>query len=280
MTVYADLLFFLNLYVNYFLLRLTQALSHEPLRRVRLTFGAVLGGLYSLVIFCPMPQWLLTLTKVLAAALLVFAAFGRGTVRRYLRLFATFFAINFAFAGLMFALWYFLRPRSLLYFGSILYFDLNLPLFVLLTTACYALLTLAKKLVALRRPPDALFTLKVTMNDRSVTCSALLDTGNTVSEPFSGFPVIFIEQELCTALLAGANVPLRFVPVETVGESGLLKAFRPTAVEVRGARVHIVTRDVFLAMTEGTLRGGAFRALLGPKVFEAKTDVTEKELIR
>ncbi|MBQ5968872.1 MAG: sigma-E processing peptidase SpoIIGA [Clostridia bacterium] len=278
MTVYADILFFLNLYVNYFLLRLTQALSHEPLRRLRLTGGAVLGGGYAMIIFCSLPHWALTLTRVIVAAGLVFVAFGRGTVRRFLRLFATFFAVNFAFAGLMFALWFFVRPRSLLCFGSVVYFDLNVPLLVLFTALCYGLLTLARKLIALRRPPDALFTLTVALNGRSVTCSALLDTGNAVTEPFSGFPVIFVEREVCVPLLAGTDTPLRCVPIETLGGTRLLRAFRPTEAEIRGARVRFTTRDVFLALTDEPLRGGAFRALLPPGLFDNPTATPQKEL--
>ena len=279
MTVYADILFFLNLYVTYFLLRLTQALSHEPLRRLRLTAGAVLGGGYAMVIFLPLPYWALSLTRVFAAAGLVFAAFGRGTLRRFFRLFATFFAVNFAFAGLMFALWYFLRPRSFLCCGSVVYFDLHLPLLVFFTALCYILLTLARKLIALRRPPDALFSLTVTLGSRSVTCSALLDTGNAAAEPFSGFPVIFIERDVCVPLLAGTDTPLRCLPAQTLGGTALLEAFRPSDVELRGARVCCSTRDVFLALTDEPLRGGAFRALLPPKLLETAEETGAKELI-
>ena len=53
MVVYVDVLVALNIFVTYFLLLCTRGLLRKTVKRRRLAFGAVLGGLYSLIIFVP-----------------------------------------------------------------------------------------------------------------------------------------------------------------------------------------------------------------------------------
>ena len=280
MVVYADVLFVLNLYVTYLLLRLTQTLAHEAPRRGRLVLASLLGGAYALVIFLPLPRWAAVLSEFFAAAVLVLAAFSFRAWRRFLRLYATFFGVSLAFAGVMGALWYFVRPRSLLWFGSVVYYDLSVPLLVGLTIACYALLTLGQKLAALRRPPDALFRLTVTLHGRTVRCDAFLDTGNTVEEPFSAFPTVLIEEVVCAPFLEQADVDYRWIPCRTVGGFQLLRAFRPDVLHLRGVQVDLTTDRVYLALTDTQFKNGAFQALLPPKLLAETPHVREKEGVR
>ena len=272
MIVYADILFIVNLYVTYLLLRLTQLLAHEPLRRGRLVLSSLCGGAYALVIYLPLPWWALAISRTAVAAVLIVAAFPVKARRQFLRLYATFFAMNFAFAGLMFALWYFLRPRAMQWYGSVVYFDLHVPLLVGLTAACYFLLLLAQKLASLRRPPDALFSLTITLRSNRVTCSALLDTGNTLTEPFSAYPVIVAEAAVCAPLLDGqSDLLLRYVPCSVVGAKTLLRAFRPESVRIRGVKTDVTTDAVYVALTDTPLRNGAFQALLQPALLQTES---------
>ena len=66
-------------------------------------------------------------------------------------------------------------------------------------------------------------------------CNALMDTGNSLCEPFSGYPVILAEKSVFNKLNGGETPEkIRLIPVSTVGGEALIKAFRPESLKIGG----------------------------------------------
>ena len=79
MTVYIDLLFFLNLLVDYFILSLTSRLSGAAAGVFRQLGGAAVGALFSFVIFLPaQPLPLELLSRLVFSAVIILCAYGYG----------------------------------------------------------------------------------------------------------------------------------------------------------------------------------------------------------
>ena len=77
MTIYIDVLIILNVYVNFFLLRITAKLTGAPLKPVRCAAASFYGSLFSLLILAPqLPLAVNTAIKLAAAVTVVIAAFG------------------------------------------------------------------------------------------------------------------------------------------------------------------------------------------------------------
>ena len=57
MTVYADVLVIVNLYIDFFLLWCVKKALGLSAKRRRLALGALLGGIVSLAALLPMPGW-------------------------------------------------------------------------------------------------------------------------------------------------------------------------------------------------------------------------------
>ena len=275
--VYADILFIVNAYITDLLLLFCDCLCREKSKRGRRAASALLGGLYAFIIFVPhLPRSLLVLSRLPAAALLLLAAYGAVGRGRFVRLYLGFFLINFVFAGLMGALWHTLHPKRMLYYGTVVYFGINARTLILLTTVCYGLLWAADRLMATRRARESVYELRVTLGEKSVTCRAFLDTGNTLREPFSGDPVVLLGQSAAQALgvpaqpdsQQAADCIWRLIPCETVHGSGVLYAFRPTGVAIRSLHGQRETDRVFVAVTTGTLQNNEFGALLHPALLE------------
>ena len=95
-TIYIDVLIVLNIYVNFFLLRITAGITHSPLRTWRCTAASVYGSLFSLTILLPFLGNTVSLIIKLAVAVTIVAfAFGIRCPRRLLINTAAFFAANF-----------------------------------------------------------------------------------------------------------------------------------------------------------------------------------------
>ena len=121
--VYADVLVVINIIVNYFLLRASAAVISFDFKAWRFLVSSVLGGTFSLIIFVDgLPAALLAAVKLLFLLLMVLAAFGYGSFKRFFKCCAAFLASNLAFAGLMLAGRTFLFPDSIVYKNSVVYF--------------------------------------------------------------------------------------------------------------------------------------------------------------
>ena len=138
--IYADVLFILNVYITYALLMLSALFLGLTPKRMRLLFAAVLGGFSSFLIFIPeLSAALLGLLRPVLCLVFSVVAFSYKGVKQLIRQTLIFLCVNFAFAGLMFALWYFVSPSAVYYNSGIVYFDIDaLSLFII--TAIYYLI--------------------------------------------------------------------------------------------------------------------------------------------
>lgn len=263
MTVYIDSLFLLDLVVDYLLLLLTGKVTGSPLVRWRLALAAALGGGYSvLCVVARLPVLAHPVFKLAAAVLLVLLAYGH--CRHLPRCVVLFLALSAAFGGGLYALE--------LMWGHPL--TLSVPAVLLFSGAAYALLSLAGRKLA-RHGPAQLRTVTVSLNGRRATLTALVDTGNTLTDPMTGQGVPVAEGDALAELLppqADCRCPaqcfpslpdpakFRLLPYRSVGvDGGLLLAVRADALEVDGKP--IPNRLIALSPTPVS-DTGAYQALL------------------
>ncbi len=271
--IYADILFILNLYITYALLLLTSYLTRTAPKRLRLILSALISGAYSMIILVPdISEKLMSVSRIPVLFLLVTVAFSFVNVRNFIRLTACFFAVNMIFAGLMFFLWYFLSPQNMYYNNGIVYFDISASELLVTTAVCYFVLKGAHKLISLKTPSDTVFDLEIFVGDKRYFCKALLDTGNTLTDPFSGCPVIIVSHDVVKEIalpdinnpdvLCGEELKFRFVMCSTISGEGVLPAFRPKKVRISAFKSSFETDRVVVAVTDRRLKNGAFGAIL------------------
>lgn len=273
--IYADILFVLNVYITYGLLLLTSFVSKTPFKRLRLLSASLLSGLYSLIILIPeLSSTALSLSRVPVSLLFIFVGFSAMNRRHFLRLTVSFFGVNFGFAGLMFVLWYFFAPDSMYYNNGIVYFDIDALTLVVLTAVCWVLLKFIYKFLSLRVPHNTVYDLHINYKDKIFQCRSLLDTGNSLTDPFTSYPVIIVNKDVFGDVFSekldektiGEN-KLRFVVCSTLGGDGLLPCFTPSSVKISALDGSFETDRVVVALTDKRLRKGDFDAILPPDLF-------------
>ena len=279
--VYIDALFLLNLIVNYLLLLAAAKLAGEPLRRLRLAAGAALGGLYAAAIFFPGMGFLThPLCKLGAAVLMLLTGFGGS--RRLLRVTLVFFGLSCAFGGGIFAIGL-LGGRGLTLRNGVLYSVMDLRILLLSAAVCYAVLTLVFRRTARHGRRDVLPAVLI-LEGRRVAVNALVDTGNTLTDPVTGRPVMVAEGSRLSPLLPGERVldekalrdpvgtlerlsrggrgrRFRLLPYQAVGvECGMLLALRLDDARV-GAEDY---GGILVALSPNPVSdGGGYSALIG-----------------
>ena len=173
-TVYADTLVFINLFVTYFLLLASQMLCRRELHRLRLLAASALGGAYALTILLPLPTAAAVLLRAAVCALLRLIADGFGSWRRFLKGTLVFLAVNCVFAGLMLLL-QLLRPQRLLYTAGVVYFDVSVPFILLATLLAFGILRLCLCLASGRHSRVPHGVVRIRMGDRQADCVGILD---------------------------------------------------------------------------------------------------------
>lgn len=268
--VYADEVFLLNGIVDYLLLLSAARLAGEPLRRLRMALAAALGGVYAAAIFFPGFQFLASpLCKLAVAAAMTLVAFGGS--RRLLRVSLVFLGVGAAFGGGVLALQ--------LLFGAPAVLDLKTVL--LAAAGCYAFLSLLFHGGA-KHTGRELAPAELTLGERRCLLTALIDTGNTLTDPATGRPVMVAEGEKTASLFPAGQAPgpeeltdpvgalerrreagrhWRLIPYQAVGVScGLLLAVRVDRARVAGEDYG----PILVALAPGRLSdGGGYNALIG-----------------
>lgn len=223
MTIYLDVVFFMNLIYQLGILAVTNVLLHMHARGIRLILASAIGsGCYCLGILAGFP--VSAFFYQLAAggcigAVSVFAAFLPAGKGKWMKLLLLQFFLSVCLAG-------FMQLLS----------DITGESYLLLTSSAaivfLCLFCIKAKRVLQERIREEKYLYQVTLLHQGceVTVRGLLDTGNGLTDPISRKPVVILQKSAALKLLRGKNISkqsgYRLIPYESIGtKKGILEAF-------------------------------------------------------
>lgn len=268
-----------NLFITYFLLLSTGLLLHQKPKRWRMVLGAVVGGASSLIIFLDgLPFLLPILIKIGLGILLVLISFpwkGKGV---FIKTALLFIAVNFLFAGVMMALWFFAMPVDMYYRNGVVYFNISALTLALSTIAAYLIVRLIGWILDRRVSKNSVCQILLTLDGKEVILNAFQDSGNKLSDPFGGTPVVICQYSAIKCLLPQSlqgyfsgteELPntsgewakrIRVVPYHVVGDSGMMRCFYPDKFQVAAGK-NLEEYKVLIGVSKENLSGGEYAAL-------------------
>lgn len=269
MTIYVDVLLVLNIYVNYLLLMATAKLRHLRLTFPRCILSSLFGSLFSLAIFIPaMNIVTLNIFKIFSAFLIVIATFGFGNFLDYFKNTLFFFAVNFVFAGAVYALMLAINSSATYFNNACLYIDLSPVTLVVGTAIAYFSLGVIRRIFGRSTSADGRYSVIVSFGGRTVSLSGIADTGNTLTDVFSGLPVIICDSEslgVSGGISAIENIRgARILPYSTIGNDGFITVFTPVYVCVKNETSNRVKQvSALIGISE---KHGEYEAIFNPKI--------------
>lgn len=253
MTVYADGVMLMNFLVDFLLIMGTNRLTGYPLKAARASAGAAVGSLYSGACLLPGFRFLGgTLWRIVSLAAMSGIAFGwnLGSVRR--ALFLVF--LSMALGGMAIGLGN----------GSAVALALAVIIMILFCV-------MGGGKIRRRR----FVTLELRHRDIRRKLTALVDTGNLLSDPLTGQSVTVVGTNIAWEMvglsreqlldpvgtLAKTNITgLRLIPYRTVGKpAGMLLAISMDEVRINGeiaGRIVAFSPEMFEEEGFGALTGG------------------------
>ena len=248
-TIYIDSLFLLNLVIDYLLLRCTASVCSLSLKRRRYLAGALIGAVFSVAVYLPGCAFLTSpAVKLSVAGAMALAAYG--CEKSLVRCLLTFLIVSAAFGGFIWCI-------TLM--GGYPAFDMRT--LILSFSLCYALLWLAFRFRTAHSDRQ-LVSVELRYMDKTAVFTAMTDTGNDLRDPISGEKVMVVCPHALGAIfdrfgelpfndpvklterwndIAELRGKLRLIPYRSVGESGMLPAFRADSITIDGEDCPMLT---------------------------------------
>ena len=276
--IYADVLFILNTYITYALLMLTALFLHISPKRLRVLLASIIGGGSSFMILLPWAgDGILGFLRLVLCLILPLIAFSYSGIRSLAKQCVVFLVVNFLFAGIIFALWYFVSPSAVYYNTGIVYLDIDALSLVVLTAVCYFSVRIFRGIIDLKVPKNTLYDVFLTIKDEEFYLRGFLDTGNNLKDPFTSSDVIIVSRsvlekyfpqgENMSAIIEKSPLKIRYLPCTTVSGTKLMPVFRCDKVRVRGVGADFIWQGV-IGITDEKIKNGDFQALLPAGIFQ------------
>lgn len=297
MVLYIDVLFLENVIVNYGILLVTEKLSGRYSTVMRRFIAAVIGAVYLVVmLLCPTVETLYTIVgKLLLSFLMTAVAFPGRELKGWLKALLSFYLSTFIFAGAGYALMS-LTNQGIYFKNGEFYNQMKSDSLLLVLTLVFGFLMVrAFTDIFRKRLEKESFIVKahIRLDQRTVSLQALIDTGNSLMDPVTQYPVMIAELDGIRELLPDgmaewlknwsytqADGPeentewkkrIRLIPFHAIGtNNGMLPGFKPDSVCVEKEELQYERTQVVVCICQNRLSAkNQYRAIISPELVSA-----------
>ena len=256
--VYVDVLLFINTILTYAVLITAEKLFKYDAKAIRLVAASFVGALFTLTIFWEMNGRLLSAAiKAISSLAITYIAFSYIDIKTYIKNVLTVIGVSVVYSGFFILIYQFFKPPNLLIFNGVVYFEFNPLVLIGLTAVIYLIIGLFHKLFS-ERIKNTAVRLEFSVCGIRRSCIGKVDTGCNLTEPFSGDPVIIVDESL---FCADDKQQKRVIPCRTVTSSSILYAVKADSVTIGKEPVR---KEIYIASTG--LNNNDFQAIINSDI--------------
>lgn len=197
--VYIDLVFGVNLIMDYLLLEVMQKLVKKNSKMGRKIFAAILGGLgacFSIMVPTFRSGIFMILFGVILAGFMLKIAFPYETMKALGRDILVYYSITFLIGGILNYLYYYTSAGYYITEFMRILPSKALNFFYLISFFAIAggFIHLVKRiLIQIKGTRELFYNVELVFGEKKITCKGFLDTGNHLREPVSKRPVVIAD---------------------------------------------------------------------------------------
>lgn len=298
MTVYIDIIFLENLFMNCIILFATAVILKLPIKIVRILISGIIGSIYAVIIYTSKLQIYSNLfLKIALSAVMVYVAFNPSKIRGFLKNLMIFYLVSFTFGGVTFALLYFVKPQNISFQNGVLIGVSPIKIIIIGGIIGFVIITISFKNIKGRlTKKDMICNLEIIQKDKKVKVKAIIDTGNFLTDPITKMPVVVVEKEKLIDIFPksvlentmdfvnGDNTEMeeylskiRIIPFKSLGkENGLLLGIKVDGVIINYQGNDNFIKEVIVGIYEKKLSSNnSYSALIGLNILEKGEDYDE-----
>lgn len=181
-TVYIDIVFVVNMCIDYMLLFMTSSFLHIKAPLLNLILGSAVGSLFAVIIAVFQPNDVLkVLLTISVLPLVLFASYGSRRPITFLKILITYFSVSVLFGGFV--------TLFDLHFG-----ELQNRMFIMLLCLTVFIVVFSKSVVILGKEVNMKRVRAVVeYQNKMIEICLLCDSGNLLVEPYKQLPVILLD---------------------------------------------------------------------------------------
>ena len=114
LTLYIDIIFLENLFMNYIILFATGTILKLPIKIIRTFISSTIGSIYAIISYMSILKiYSNSILKVILSIAMVYIAFNSKNIKQFFKQLIIFYLTSFTFGGVAFAFLYFIRPQDI-----------------------------------------------------------------------------------------------------------------------------------------------------------------------
>lgn len=286
MTLYLDIVFLENIFMNSIILLATSIIMKTQIKIWRNLLASTIGSIYAIVIYASnMKIYSNIFLKIFLSLVIVYIAFKPINVRSFFKHIIIFYLTSFTFGGVAFALLYFVSPQNILYQDGVFIGTYPIKIILIGGIVGFIIITISfKNIKGKLSKKDMYCNIKISMQNKETEIIAIIDTGNFLKEPITKMPVIVVENnklegifpniilDNVTNIINGKDIDLgefaskiRIIPFKSLGkENGLILGIKIDEVEIQYQDIQYKYNNVIIGIYNGSLsRTGKYAGLVG-----------------
>ncbi|WP_078554828.1 sigma-E processing peptidase SpoIIGA [Bacillus alkalicellulosilyticus] len=295
MTIYLDVIWFLNFCIDVLLLYITAIALKRNVKHWRLIVAGLFASSIVLLLFTPLGSlfykpWM----KLLFSLTIVFIAFGFKRLPYFLQNFFMFYFVTFMTGGGLFALHFFWQSDVEVLEGVMIskttgYGSTFSWLFVLIgfPLVWYFSKQQINQIEVKQVQYDQLTEVEISFGEKLVHVKGLIDSGNQLHDPITRVPVMILEARALQSILSDEMIAtlskveeigmmvdhpfaerMRIVPYRVVGhDQQFLIALKPDYVKIKSNEEEHQIKKVLVGINHSNLSNdGDYQCIVHPKL--------------
>ena len=294
MTIYLDIVFLENVFINYTILIATTMLLKQKFKFGKALISSAVGGIASIILFLIKSSLLIEISlKILISVIMILIVYGK---KKFLRNILFFYLTSLVFGGVATIIIFSIKPESLnisekFSNGNILIKNI-IKASIISTVVIFIVSKLIKNSELKKRN---IYDLEIFYKGKMLKIKAFLDSGNLLKEPITGKSVIIVEKDSLKGIverdvidnlknilsgkwLKDVNTKFSFfiIPFVSLGnDNGILIGFKPEYIKIY-AETEILKNDIVIGIYDGKLNNNnLYTSLIGLNVLNEEEYIDE-----
>ena len=189
--------------MNYIIVFATGVVLKNECRNWRIFFASLIGAVYTVVMYLNIvPIYSNFIMKFILSVAIIFIAFKPKSVKMLVKDLIIFYLVSFVFGGCVFALMYFLQPQMAQIRNGVFVGAYPFKVALVGGFVSFVIVQISFRLVKNKlTKKDMIYEIELVLDNKSTKVKALLDTGNLLKDPITGFPVVVVEHKSLSLII-------------------------------------------------------------------------------
>ena len=260
MTIYLDLVFFLNLFFDFILLLSVSLLLKRNIKLYNVLFGSLIGSLSIFLLFIDLNNIELFIFKFIISILMTVTTFGYKDILYTIKNIIYLYFVSIFLGGFLY-----LINDSFDYHNGLVFYNngLSINIIIILVLTPILVYVYLKGFKHIKNNYHNYYNISLYIKDKIINVTSYLDTGNKLESPYTHTPVILLHNKDPIF----NNLKYTLIPYNTVSSNGLIKCYKVDKIHIEGVGDRY---KVIVGIMENEINIDGVDCILNTKLLEGK----------